>query len=169
MLNKYRVYSENYPIQAWVLEIASMTFIYFSAWFVLYFLRQPTFPPGMWFLVLSFLFGSPTRGLVQRFSEARRREKPMPLPQERGVGMLSIAAAVGSIASFGGMLGRQRSGLLGTADLALGLGFVVCAFLSISLGYAVRHTRLGWWSLLLSAAWVGLLILFILVAKGSLG
>ena len=134
MLKRYRNYAHSNPLPSWLIGVAFLLVFYLT----LFWAVPGTKNPGLLMFYVVLAFSLPTSGLIQRLSEDRQHEAPVPLRQEEGVGLLSLSALGASFGTLG-----------------------VIALLSLGLGYAARRSEAGRWGLRLSSAW---LVLFIGVA-----
>ncbi len=156
MLRRYQNYAQSNPLPSWLIQVAVL------------FALNLTFFRGtlgardrghfLWLAV--FTLSAPTVNLLTRFSEVQRRERPIPLRQEEGVGLLSLSALGASLGALGVLTFGKHLGLFLPPDKSLLLLtlFSVSALLSLALGYAARRTPEGLWGLRLSVAWLVLLV-----------
>ena len=152
MWKRYQDYAQANPLSSWliagaVLLVLNLTFF----WGVLG-------PGNSEHLLMPVILAlsAPTGNLLARFSEEQRHERPVPLGQERGVGLLSLFASVCSLGAWGVLALHRHLGLslLPGSDLWLLDLFSVSALLSLALGYAARRTKVGRWGLGLSSVWL---------------
>lgn len=159
MLKRYRNYAHSNPLPSWLIGVAFLLVFYLT----LFWAVPGTKNPGLLMFYVVLAFSLPTSGLIQRLSEDRQHEAPVPLRQEEGVGLLSLSALGASFGTLGVIAFGKHLGLFlpPNRSVLLLMLFSVSALLSLGLGYAARRSEAGRWGLRLSSAW---LVLFIGVA-----
>jgi hypothetical protein len=162
MLKRCQQYMEEKPLQGWLIRVAVLLVF----WATLYAVAPGRKNLGLANLYAGSVFGVPTFYLVRRFSDERRHEKPISPRQEFGVGTLSLIAAVCSISAEMALIVARRFGIALSDAVALRLLmlFSMSALLSLALGYAARHSRVGRCGLLISTIWLSLLVIMAFMA-----
>lgn len=155
-LKRFQDFIRANPVRAWGLSVALLLVINLTA-----FCAMPgPKKPGLMFFFLCFATIMPTYHLLSRFSNARRRERPVSFEQESQVASLSLYAAFCSIGSFGIIILLKPLGsqLPEWAVLSLLTSFSLSEMLALALGCAVGHTKHGRLGLTVSAVWLLLVV-----------
>lgn len=163
MLQQCRKYIDANPLPGWLLLMA-ITGAFQAALYFILASRKSEMAMVSYFTNTVAL---PTVLLVQRFSDARLREKPVPPVQEAIIGFLALAAL---LLSFGCLVTNVVSRRLGfpfspETSSALLTVFGIAALAAPVLGYTARRTRPGRWTFFVATGW---LVFLVVAAFGRL-
>lgn len=156
MLKRVQHYAQANPLQTWLLFIAFQLTFNLTG----YFLIPGKRTPGLFLLFVCLALGPATFGLMQRFSEERRRTHPVPPEQEAQIGLLSVFFVCGSIGMLAFLVCSNRLGLAVSSDVGgyLLMLYALFEFLAIVFGYVARCTQIGLLGLKLAVGWLAFIV-----------
>lgn len=157
MLQRYREYLRDTPVQAWLTNVSCL-FSVFAALNVAFPSRNNF---GMANLNFGDILGWPTFLLLYRFSDQQQQKNPISAFQQKAVGILSLLALGSSVAAKRAPTLYTYLGLTipPSVEMTMLVWFSVSALLAVALGYAARRSKVGRMGLVLSAAWLVVILL----------